>query len=61
MSGRRLWPWVVVGFLVLAAGVFTMGTEVGNTQWVIGLIVTILGVALLARTVMIARRRRGPS
>ena len=59
MKPGRSWPWVVVGFLVLAAGVFTMGTEIGNTQWIIGLIVAVLGVALLTRAAMIARRGRG--
>lgn len=58
MKPVRLWPRVLTGVVVLAAGVYMMGTEVGNAQWVVGLIVAILGAALLTSTAIVRRRAR---
>lgn len=50
MKAKRLWPWVVAGIVVVAMGVFTMGTNVGSMQWIIGLVMLIAGVAVLVWT-----------
>ena len=58
-KGKRVWPRVVLGIVLLAAGVFTMGTDVGNTQWIIGLIIVLAAVAVFVQTFM--ARRKGPA
>ena len=53
----KAWPWLVGGVVALAAGVFTMGSDTGSAQWIVGLVIVIVGVALLVRGFVLSRQR----